>query len=90
MNFTASKTAAELQKEEQQRQLLELKKKADDTLKLLEETMGMLVKRGGANAAENAAGNEISQQALAGDIDMECPSPAKIVRIFTSSTFTGM
>ena len=29
------------------------------------------------------------KRAICGDIGMVCPSPFKIVRIFTSSTFTG-
>jgi hypothetical protein len=31
----------------------------------------------------------LQAKAIVGRIDMECPSQAKIVRIFTSSTFTG-
>ena len=59
-------------------------------MKMLQEAMANLEKKAavGGNAG-NATENEASRKALEGDIDMECPSPAKIVRIFTSSTFTG-
>ena len=67
---------------------MELKKKADDLLKQIQDAMVMLEKKGvGGEGGANE--NEVTRKALTGDIDMECPSPAKIVRIFTSSTFTG-
>ena len=83
-----TKTAAQLNKEEQLRQLDELKKKADDTMKMLQDALAKATAKYPANATARGAGNETTQRALAGDISMECPSSAKIVRIFTSSTFT--
>ena len=61
-------------------------------MKQVKETMAMLEKKGVGKIGKTdgaSAENEVTTKALAGDIDMECPSPAKIVRIFTSSTFTG-
>ena len=62
-------------------------------MKQVKETMAMLEKKGvgkvGKTDGAPGTENEVTTKALAGDIDMECPSPAKIVRIFTSSTFTG-
>ena len=84
-----TKTATQLNKEEQLRQLDELKKKADDTMKMLQDALAKATAKYPTNATARGASNETTQRALAGDITMECPSSAKIVRIFTSSTFTG-
>ena len=77
---------AQLKKEEQLRQLDERKKQADDTMKMLHEPMAKVQD---INDLIKGPVNETTQRALAGDISMKCPSSAKIVRIFTSSTFTG-
>ena len=77
---------AQLKNKEQLRQLDERKKQADDTMKMLHEPMAKVQD---INDMIKGPVNETTQRALAGDISMECPSSAKIVRIFTSSTFTG-
>lgn len=65
-------------KKEQSLQLADLKKKADDLLKMLNESMTKL-----ANAT-------IHDPVLNGNLSKPISSPAKIIRIFTSSTFTGI
>ncbi|KAL4232336.1 hypothetical protein ACF0H5_009907 [Mactra antiquata] len=55
----------------------------DDLMRQADETKEMLLK---AMAAQKA--NAYIIDAVVGDIDMVCPSPSKVVRIFTSSTFT--
>lgn len=47
---------------------------------------GILFKAAGLGKVEDKG---ITKDAILGNVDMNCPSPAKIVRIFTSSTFTG-
>ena len=91
----APKTAKQLQeeaefKEKARRVTMELQAQADDLLKQIQDRMALVQKKQAlAATGGTSAENEVTRKALAGDIDMECPSPAKIVRIFTSSTFTG-
>ena len=59
---------------------------ADGTMEMLHEPMAKVQD---INDLIKGPVNETTQRALAGDISMKCPSSAKIVRIFTSSTFTG-
>ena len=75
-----------LKKEKQLRQKYELKQQADGTMEMLHEPMAKVQD---INDLIKGPVNETTQRALAGDINMKCPSSAKIVRIFTSSTFTG-
>ena len=91
----APKTAKQMQeeaefKEKARRVTMELQAQADDLLKQIQDRLALAQKKQAlAATGGTSAENEVTRKALAGDIDMECPSPAKIVRIFTSSTFTG-
>lgn len=59
-------------------QLDDLKKQADDLLKMINESISVLIK------------TTVNDPVLNGNISQPILSPAKIIRIFTSSTFTGI
>lgn len=65
------------QKAKAMKDLDDLRKQSDDLMEMIKETMAVL---------ENSVKNDPIFQ---GNVSKEILSPAKIIRIFTSSTFTG-
>ena len=81
------------EKGEEKEKVESLMKQTNDMLAKIDDTMQMLSKaskqKTRANMTKRSKDEEISP-VLMGDISVDVPSVAKVVRIFTSSTFTGI